>query len=279
MINSRKRILLTVILVVFVSIVCTSGIGFAFADNLSDVSIQSVSFTTQSETISYSYKVEERNSLGSFPDYYDCSSAYGYEVEAASTAANLIAYYGKRYTGVIDFTPGSTNGSSYIYSGMAVNTSQKQALIDSLYTYMNLSSDIRTVNTLRRGMLNYVADKGYYLGSYSIFSNGEVSYDELKDAVDDGYPTLVSVNGSNYVTTYTNGNTQTLTVNSFTGYHMCMVYGYHKIDYYNDDDELISSKLILDVSYGLDGTTFRSNRRLLADNITFCSAAVYLMWE
>lgn len=130
--RSLMRITASVLLVlIFGTFVFTyNAASVLAAASLPDVSINSVTFTTQTETINYSYKVEESYQISSFPNYYNTNSSYGDEAEAAATAANLMAYYGKRYSNLIDFTPGTGSGSNYVFSEMRSDTSAKQALID-----------------------------------------------------------------------------------------------------------------------------------------------------
>lgn len=275
------RIISALLLVlVFGAVIFQSGIGTALASaSIPDASINAIPVTTQTESINYSYIVEEKGNLPSFPDYYNGNTLYGAEAEAAATAANLIAYYAKDYSGVIDFVPGSGSSKNYIFSSMTINNSAKQALINTLYGYMNLSASSHTISGLRKGMLSYVSDRGYMLGSYSILTNGAIVYSKLKSAIDDGYPVLVNVNGSNYVSISTSGTRQTITKNSFSGYHMCLVYGYSMVSYYNQNDELITTRLFLNVSFGIEESKFRQNRTLLADGLNVRSADTYIMWE
>ncbi len=275
------RILASVLLVlVFGTFIFTCGGVSTFAALPSpDVSINNISFTTQTETINYSYKVEESYQISSFPNYYNLNMSYGNEAEAAASAANLMAYYGKTYSNLVSFTPGSSNGSYYLFSEMIVNSSQKQALIDSLYDHLDLSSSMIAASDLRRKMTSYANSKGYMLGYYSVLADGVIDYSKIKRSTDNGYPTMLYLNGSNYVTALDSGTSMRLRKKSFSGYHMCLVYGYKKIDFYNESDEMISSKLILNVSFGNNDSNLIQNNSLLADDLVIYAAETYIAWE
>lgn len=199
---------------------------------------------TVTENITYTRKEDTEYGISAgLPKYMDGTSLQN--ICAVLAGATIIGYYDRFKENLIpDFTPTRIIQNKVIY----INTSPKiQELITSLYSLMGSNSSGTTLSGFKIGMTTYIGSHG-----------GSISY----NAVGNNFAAIQThVEGENLVTLFmdkkfnfvtgilTNGTTDTIMKELYSGYHVGVVYGYRIIRYF-DGDTLIAERKFFKASTG-----------------------------
>lgn len=151
---------------------------------------------------------------------------------------NIAVYYDRFCPNLIpDFEPGlllSSGGYRYYPN---IGWSQTNALIENLYSLMQVPTIGGTTSeNFKSGLNSYVASKGYTFSYSSFYNNAtSVNLSQLITAINAGKVGLVMCSTYNFVYSIdmieNEGQVEVSKINSNTA-HMMMVYGYKTISYY-----------------------------------------------
>ena len=209
-------------------------------------------FTEQIQTVSYSTKSTDTYSI-----QYDLPNYHG-SIEGMTSCANLagaviIGYYDRFNENLIP------NYKSYIQLGSILRyktgTDEVFALVQQLYELMG--TDVghlgTTFSEFQDGMNQYVTGKGYTYTTANMFSYGEFSLSNYKDAVEDGKPVAIFLTGFALVNDITeSGTTDTISSGYSPKTHVVVGCGYRTDTYYNASGAVITTRNYLKVASGFD---------------------------
>ena len=172
---------------------------------------------------------------------------------AATAGTNIIGFYDKTYTNLIpNFEPGMMVDGSYRYFpnvGFPAITQTFNTLYDIMG--INVGGAGASGEDFKAGLKTYVQNQGYSL-SYSSFyaSPTNVNLTVFGNAVSQGKVGVLLCKSYNYIYTiqHSDGYTFISKANSTTP-HIMMVYGYIKINYYNNGS-LFKTETYLQASSG-----------------------------
>ena len=212
--------------------------------------------TDASYTVYYDYyTVLEDVSVGSAPSF---GNNDGTNICGPVAGANIVIYYDRWYTNLVpNYTPGmvfSDTGLYNYYPNMGLTETNN--VITSLYLHMNLLLWGGTTSAnFKSGLNGYVTNAGYNLSYYSFYTNStNVNLATLKTAVQQGKVGLVMCSEYNFVYGL-NDVPQDKKMNivkiKSSSAHMMMVYGYKKIAYYKNGQN-IGTDTFLYVSSGFN---------------------------
>lgn len=218
------------------------------------------SYVTQTENVSYSTKsTTEYYIISTFPNYYNTDSTVTDNC-AAVAGTILMGYYDRYFSELIPGTAtGSNRGLGFTYYAQNLIESYIQSTMDTFYSLMNIgqSGAGASRSDYINGLTAYVQSKGQSISFDSVMSGSSVNFTQLDAALRAGEPVTIYMNGFGIATSISdNGSSAVYTIRNYaTSAHIMIVYGYQKIDYYNAAGQLVSSKLNLMVSNGLNGVT------------------------
>lgn len=226
----------------------------------------------ESETINYATYTETYQKVNPFfPDCYNLNNDI--TNGCANTAGvNILNYYDRYYDELIpDYTSGFMSGNKYIYYGMGTGTEKKQAVINTLYSYMKTNSvgAGTTQNDFKSGLTRYVNEKNRQISYNSILTNSAFDLNKFITQINNGKIVILYLSGFNFCAITNSGNTATITkiIHANSG-HIEIAYGYQKFDYYDANGALITSKICLYVASGMaisDGNYLVNNNGVLDD--------------
>ncbi len=210
-------------------------------------------YSTANETISYATKsVESYNINDSYPNYYNTDSALK-NACAAVAGANIIGFYDRYFDDLIpNVTVGVMRGTEYNYHSMTRNLTQKQAVINTLFTYMqtNQSGDGATRSQFQSGLKKYINGKGLNITYNSVMTNGALDLNKVKTQLKSGNPIALYMSGYAFSLIDDSGKEVNIMKQIYNDNHIAVVFGYDKINYYNASGALIKTKTFLKVSNG-----------------------------
>ena len=226
--------------------------------------------TTEYEYINYSHKSSYTVRVNMyFPAYYNTNSAITNGC-ANVAGANIIGFYDRYYENLVpNCVTGYMGLRHYAYYGMSIVGDYIQDVIDSLYISMSTNNPNpgTTQTQFKTGLTSYVNSKSLSTTYTTIMTSG--SFDETKAlaAINAGNPIILYMSGFNISTMGDSGSTVTLVKNIYTANHIFIAYGYRKIDFYDSNDDLITSKIFMYVSTGIadEGIYIVNNNGTLND--------------
>lgn len=232
-----------------------------------------VNYTTETETINYSTKTSESYMINrSYPQYYNLNTELNNWC-ANVAGANVIGFYDRYYDELIpNCTVGLTRGSTYTYYAMGVNSTEKQAVINSLYTLMGTDAvqPGTTQAQFKNGLISYVNGKSKSASFNSVMSGSSFDLNKAIAEFKSGRPICLFMSGYNFSRVSDNGSTATLSKEIYSGNHIAVVFGYEKVNYYSSDGSLVATKIYLEAATGFNFTT--TGRYIVNNNGTLNDA-------
>ncbi len=189
-----------------------------------------------------------------FPDCYNTDN--NLENACANVAgANIINYYDRFYDDFIpDYTSGRIVKNQYVYYPMRMNQSKKQAVINTLYSYMRTGLDYNgtTQAMFKQGLTQYINEKGKSITYNNVFSNKKFDIDKFITQIQMGHPVVLYLSGFNLTSVNYHENVDILNKSIYDNdTHIAIAYGYQIVDYYNNDGAIINSKVYIEVASGI----------------------------
>lgn len=247
----------------FVAAIFADGADVAYAEaetRYCDGYLGVSNYETQTETIYYATKNTTTNKIGnSFPNYYNTDSSVTDNC-AAVAGTILMGYYDRYFSELIPGTAtGSNRGFGFSYYSQNTIGTYVLSMMDTFYSLMNVgeSGYGATRSDYISGLTSYVQSKGQSISFDSVMSGSSIDINKLDAAIEADEPVTIYMRGFGLATSISdNGSSAVYTIRNYaTSAHIMIVYGYQKIDYYNAAGQLVSSKLNLMVSNGLNGVT------------------------
>jgi len=216
------------------------------------------SCTNVVEEITYdSYTLTSDYLSGSFPENYKND----YDITNACTpvaASNIINFYDRWYDNLIEnYTAGIVlNTGIYYYYPMAYQTDTKDQLIRNLYNLMGTNTEHPGTSKAQynSGLTTYIHNQGYNVTYTNCETNGNFNFETYKNMITQGKPVALFLIGYN-LTEIGSSNTENLFVfskNIYVTNHVVVGYGYEIYKFYDENNNLISEKIALAVSCGLE---------------------------
>ncbi len=232
---------------------CEAEVATTYSDDI--LYSEAATQNAEVETIYYSWKDTTKYKINSsFPDYYNTNGSLK-NTCANVAGANIIGFYDRYYDNLIpDCTIGIQRGNNYTYYLMALNKDKKQAVINTLYTYMktNTKSDGTTQEDFQNGLRLYVQSRDRNISYISVMSNGNFNFANFEAELRSGRPVALFLSGYNFVSFNDLGTHVLISKNFYGGNHIVVAYGYQKVNYYNADNTLILSNTYIHVSSGIN---------------------------
>jgi len=251
-------LLFVIISSVLLSVNLTVGEGNNVADALINNSIRygSIGYSatvigkSEQEVINYSTKTVTNEAVNpSYPDCYNLNNALQNYCANVGGVNIINRFYDEL---IPDYISGFMRKNNYIYYDMPVNSEKKQAVIDTLYQYMRTEATSGTTQEwYKKGLQRYVNEKGRQISFTSILSNNQFDLNKFSAQIKLGRPVTLYVTNFNITSVVNYDNETTLYKSIFDGSHIMIAYGYQKVDYYNENGGLITSKIYLKVSTGI----------------------------
>lgn len=257
--NKKLILLCTVVGIIFS---CFSTMSIAYAKSDSEIfygSENGTEYTSKEiEYIDYSYKEVVSYKLNSlFPNYYNTNHTLS-NCCASVAGANIIGYYDRYYDELLpNCVAGIERANGYMYYPMTLNKTEKQELINSLYISMstNVQQDGVSQENYNKGLLSYVKSKGKSYSYTSVMKNGIFDIEYADTQLRAGKPIALFLSGYNFIKISDNGTRVELNKSIYSGNHIIIMYGYEKVNYYNSNNDLVSTKIYLNVTTGNDSKT------------------------
>ena len=220
---------------------CNTGDYTAVAEE------ESFEFATKTETSAYI--------SDNFPDYH--KNDYSINNACAPVAAsNIVGFYDRWYNNLIpDYETGFTLGTMYLYNNMTYQVEKKDALINSLYTYMgtNVVNPGTTKTQYNNGLTAYVNDCGKNISYYSVMNGNTFSFEKLQEQITLGRPVTFFCSGYNFTSIALTDDYVIFEKSIFSTNHVFVVYGYKIYSFYEASGDLLTTKIILGCSSGMPG--------------------------
>lgn len=191
---------------------------------------------TETQNVSYTSKTEESYRIpGTFPAYYNGNGSLS-NTCAVSAGATAIGYWGRYFPELVpNHTVGRPLGASYYYYAASAAV---QTMIDDLYYRMgtNVGGAGTTAAGCRNGITSYVNSKGLSVTFSSVVTNTTLNLASYKSYLQSLKPILLFFNTYNLVGENcfsTQGTTDSILIDFFSGLHVVVSYGYKFVQYYN----------------------------------------------
>lgn len=209
------------------------------------------------ETINYASKTEDSYLINaSFPNYYNTDSSIT-NTCANVAGANLLGFYDRYYDELIpDCTVGMLRGNIYTYLPMAANITQKQAVINTLYTAMgtNTIENGTSQAQFHTGFTSYVTGRGRSVSYTSYVTSGALDWDGVTAAIDGGTPVALYMSDYNISTRSIASGSDAYYKEIMSGNHIAIAYGYNEVKYYNAAGTLVRTVRYFNISTGYNRT-------------------------
>lgn len=210
------------------------------------------------ETVNYASKTEDSNVINSsFPNYYNTNSSIT-NTCANVGGANIIGFYDRYYNDLIpNCTVGILRGDVYTYLAMTVNLTQKQDVINALYTAMgtNTIENGTSQAQFHTGLTSYVNGRGKSVSYTSyVTSSGTLDWEGVTAAIDGGTPVALYMADYNIATRSIGSGSDVYSKEIMTGNHIAIAYGYNEVKYYNANGTLTRTIRYFNVSTGYNRT-------------------------
>lgn len=193
---------------------------------------------------------------GSFPANFKND----YDITNACTpvaASNIITFYDRWYDNLIEnYTAGAVMNGTYFYYAMAYMCDIKDQLIRDLYNLMGTNTEHPGTSKAQynAGLTAYIQNKGYSVSYTNCETNGTFNFETYKNMITQGKPVALFLIGYN-LTEIGSSNTENLFIfskNQYVTNHVVVGYGYEIYKFYDENNNLISEKIALAVSCGLE---------------------------
>ena len=216
------------------------------------------SCTNVVEEITYASCVETNDFLsGSFPANFKND----YDITNACTpvaASNIVNFYDRWYDNLIEncIAGAMLNTGIYYYFPMAYQTATKDQLIRDLYNLMGTNTEHAGTSKAQynNGFTTYVQNQGYNISYTNCETNGTFNFETYKNMITQGKPVALFLIGYNLTEIGTNEdeNLVVFSKNEYVTNHVVVGYGYRHYKFYDENNNLISEKIALAVSCGLE---------------------------
>ena len=251
-----KAVALTLIMVMFISLVNISPIISLAENNSNDVSSVEETIYYCAEEVYHGEGGQVDASYEVYCDDYDRSIEYGHPGApsfgatnlsnscAPVAGANIIVFYDRWLTNLVpNYTPGMMNtlsDGSQVYGYFPdVGHSATEGLMSTLYQLMGTTAaNGTTANQFRNGMQSYVSGKGHSISYESCYQTPtSVNLAKIQQAVANNKVALIMCSTYNFVDSVMvieeQSKISVSKVNSNRG-HMMMVNGYVVYKYFNN---------------------------------------------
>ena len=210
---------------------------------------------SEMETIHFSTRnvVYDRVNL-TFPDCYNTNDSLS-NACANVAGANIINYYDRFFDNLIpDYVSGRIVKENYIFYPMRTNINKKQAVINTLYTYMRTGIDYQgtTQAMYKQGLAQYVNEKGRNITYNTVLTNNSFDINKFISQIKMGHPVILYLSGFNLTTILFNEKSDILNKCIYdNSAHIVIAYGYQIVDYFDDAGKLITSKVYIEIASGI----------------------------
>lgn len=233
------------------------GVAYGFYSD--DGSYSDSSGATQSqETFAYASKQVQSYSINSsYPEYYNTNNALS-NTCANVAGANIVGFYDRYYDELLpDCTAGVQRTSGYTYYPMIVNKTQKQAVIDWLYTSMatNTVEAGTSQEDFEEGLADYVTSRARNIAYSSVMTGSIFDSTKYDSEFRDGHPVVLFLANYNITTVLDYGSSVTLYKNIYTGNHIMVAFGYQTVTYFAADGSVVRQYTYMIVATGKNGET------------------------
>ena len=261
--TTTKKIIFVLALIVIVSaftLTCAFHVApeSAYAEGEIYYGAESGVASVSTETFSYSYYLVDSGYANPYcPEYYNTNSSL---TNACGPVAGtiVVGYYDRYSTSLIpNFTPGALSGGIFRYYPMIYFSSTIQSVTNSLFTSMGTNTQQSGTSQAQynSGLSSYVTSAGYTYSHSSIMSGGSINYSSLISQIGNGRVLSVFMSDYNYCSKNIGSTSATYTINSFSGNHIYIAYGYERYRYYDSNGNNFRTDLFLCVSTGLNSPT------------------------
>lgn len=161
---------------------------------------------------------------------------------AAVAGGNLIGYYDRFYEDLIpNHTAGMSNGDLFIYY---YQDEYVNSMISTLYAEMNGSADGITEADFKSGMKKYCSGKGLSCDFTSLKSGSSLSYNSVKNCINDGYPLVLFLNTYTVCSIFEQETFGEIFYEIHSGNHVMPGFGYTNVTYTLNDGSKSEYKFI-----------------------------------
>lgn len=258
--TTTKKIIFVLALIVIVSaftLTCLYHVApeSAYAEGEIYYGAESGVASVSTETFSYSYYLVDSGYANPYcPQYYNTNSSLT-NACAPVAGAIVVGYYDRYSTSLIpNFTPGKMTNSGYRYYAMNTsNTPTIQGVTNSLFTSMGTNTQQSGTSQAQynSGLSSYVSSAGYTFSHSSLMSGSTLNYSSLVSQLSNNRVLSVFMSDYNYCSKNIGSTSATYTINSFSGNHIYISYGYERYRYYDSNGNNFRTDLFLCVSTGL----------------------------
>lgn len=262
MVGSIKKIIAVIsVIAVFTLAFALAGAGSLTAGAAAEKYYGDVATVSNgpvvTETVNYASKTEDSNIINSsFPNYYNTNSSIT-NTCANVGGANIIAFYDRYYDELIpNCTVGIMRGDAYSYLSMTVNITQKQEVINSLYTAMgtNTIENGTSQAQFHTGFTSYVTGRGRSVSYTSYVTSGTIDWDGVTAAIDGGTPVALYMADYNISSRSTGSGSDVYSKEIMSGNHIAIAYGYNEVKYFDANGALTRTVRYFNVSTGYNRT-------------------------
>lgn len=244
--------LMTLGTLVFLAPNATGNIASAFYSDDASYSDSGDSSVTQ---YSFEYVGKEAQVYRintSYPEFYNTNNSLT-NTCANVAGLNIVGFYDRYYDNLIpDSTAGITRPTGFVYYPMGMNLSQKQAVIDYLYTSMgtNTVEPGTSQEDFEEGLATYVTSRSQNIAYESVMTGSSLDQTKYAAAFASGYPVALFLSNYN-ITIFTDMNGRvSVTQYNYTGNHIMVAFGYEIVTYYDANDNVLREFTVMVVATG-----------------------------
>lgn len=184
------------------------------------------------------------------PRYYDLSKEL-LNGCAAVAGSIVIGYYDATLKDIIEnYESIIKRGNSICFKAVDLNI---QLIMNDLYNKMQINHNApgATEDDFKKGLKEYVENKGYNITYTSYISNSNIDYNAIESCFMEQMPIVLFVSMTDLIVDLQLGdNATTLVTHPYNANHILVANGIKRIKYYIDNTERIDT--YLSVSSGLD---------------------------
>ena len=172
--------------------------------------------------------------------------------------AGSMRYYDRWYDNLIEncIAGAMLSTGIYYYFPMAYQTDTKDQLIRDLYNLMGTNTEHPGTSKAQynNGLTTYVRNQGYNISFTNCETNGTFNFETYKNMITQGKPVALFLIGYNLTEIGLNDeeNFISFSKNEYVTNHVVVGYGYEIYKFYDENNNLISEKIALAVSCGLE---------------------------